>query len=563
MNFKYELAVHLAKALDQDVDSVLQTIETPPNSELGDFAYPCFKLAKEFKKAPPVIANELKDKLDIDFIGEIKVTGAYLNFFVEKEFYIKEILNQIINEGDNYGSSEDGKDKMIVIDYSAPNIAKPFHVGHLRSTVIGNALKNTYDKLGYNTHGINYLGDWGTQFGKLITAYKMWGNKEEVEAIGIPELNRLYVLFHDKALEDDSLNDEARKNMLKMQEGDEEALGLWKWFKDISLVEFNKVYDRLNITFDSYKGESFYNDKMDAVVDELREKNLLVDSDGAKIVDLEEFSLPPCLILRSDGGTLYPTRDLAAVKYRWENFQFEKAIYITAGDQRLHFDQWFKVVEKMGYDWSNRLHHVYFGLVSLPSGKLSTRKGNVILMEDLLDEAVNKTLEIIEAKNPNLDNKEEVAKEVGIGAVIFNDLYNSRIKDVVFSWERILNFDGETGPYVQYTHARARSVLARAKGFDKSKVDFSLITDDASFELVKLLSNYNAKLLEVAIKDEPFILTRYIVDIARGFNKFYHENIVITDDEVLTNTRLLIVQATADVIKNGLGILGIKAPNAM
>ncbi len=563
MNFKYELATHLSTALEQDIDSVFSSIEVPPNPELGDFAFPCFKLAKELRKAPPVIAAELKDKLNIDFVSEIRVTGAYLNFFVDKEFFVKQILTDIIEKGENYGSSEDGKGKMIVIDYSSPNIAKPFHVGHLRSTVIGNALKNIYDKLGYDTHGINYLGDWGTQFGKLITAYSMWGNKEEVEKGGIPELNRLYVQFHDEAEKDESLNDIARANMLKMQEGDEEALSTWRWFRDVSLVEFNKVYDRLNITFDSYKGESFYNDKMDAVVDELREKNLLVDSNGARIVDLEEFNLPPCLILRSDGGTLYPTRDLAAAKYRWENFHFEKAIYITAGDQRLHFDQWFKVLEKMGHEWSNRLHHVYFGLVSLPEGKLSTRKGNVVLMEDLLDEAVSKTLNIINEKNPNLENKEEVAKQVGIGAVIFNDLYNSRIKDVVFSWERILNFDGETGPYVQYTHARARSVLARAENFDKNNVNFSLLQDEASFELVKLLSNYNAKLLDVAVKDEPFVLSRYVMEVARAFNKFYHDNIILTDDVVLTNTRLLVVEATANVIYNALSLLGIGAPNAM
>ncbi len=563
MNFKYELAKHLATALNQNVDDVFPSIEVPPNPELGDFAFPCFKLAKELRKAPPVIANELKEQLNIDFMSEIRVTGAYLNFFVNKQVFVKQVLTDVLSQGENYGCDTVGNGKMIVIDYSSPNIAKPFHVGHLRSTVIGNALKNVYQKLGYETHGINYLGDWGTQFGKLITAYSMWGNKEEVEEKGIPELNRLYVKFHDEAKNDESLNDVARGNMLKMQNGDEEALGLWKWFRDVSLAEFNKVYDRLDITFDSYKGESFYNDKMDAIVDELREKDLLVDSEGAKIVDLEEFNLPPCLILRSDGGTLYPTRDLAAVKYRWENFHFEKALYITAGDQRLHFDQWFKVVEKMGYDWANRLNHVYFGLVSLPEGKLSTRNGNVVLMEELLDEAVAKTLDVINEKNPSLPNKEDVSKQVGIGAVIFNDLYNSRIKDVVFSWERILNFDGETGPYVQYTHARACSVLARAENFDQSNVDFSLLEDDATFELVKLLSNYNAKLIDVSIKDEPFVLTRYIMDVARGFNKFYHDNIILTDDVTLTNTRLLVVQATANVIKDGLRILGIKAPSQM
>lgn len=563
MDYKLELAKIIANALQSDTDTILQQIEVPPNPQMGDFAFPCFRLAKELRKAPQMIATDLQQQINAPFIDEVQTQGAYVNVFVNKQQYIKNVLTQVLTDKEDFGNSNHGQGKMIVLDYSSPNIAKPFHVGHLRSTVIGNALKNVYAKLGYETFGINYLGDWGTQFGKLIVAYKKWGSKEEVEAKGIEELTRIYVKFHDEAEKDDSLNDEARAWLVKMQEGDTEALSLWRWFKDISMVEFNKIYKRLNITFDSYDGESFFNDKMMPVVDELRDKDLLVESNGAQIVDLTEYNMPPCLILRSDGGTLYPTRDIAAAIYRHNTYDFHKAIYITAIDQKLHFEQWFKVIDLMGYEWADKLTHASFGLVSLETGKLSTRKGNVVLMEDLLDEAVAKTLNIIEQKNPNLQDKEKVAEQVGIGAIIFNDLYNGRIKDVTFSWDRMLNFDGETAPYVQYTYARACSVIRKAEKVDLANIDYSLIVDDNTLDLIKLFDTYNDKLLECIAKDEPFVVTRHIVEIAKAFNKFYHDNVVLVDDEELKKARLAVVVAVHDVLKSGLTLLGIQAPTQM
>lgn len=566
MDFKKEVALLLSSAFENDnYEEFLQLIEIPPNN-MGDYAFPCFKFAKELKKAPNMIANEFAEKIQVnELITEAKAVGPYINFYVNKTAFIKNVLNEVVANKKDFGKSDLGKDKMIVIDYSSPNIAKPFHVGHLRSTVIGNALKNIFNHLGYDTFGINYLGDWGTQFGKLIVAYKNWGSEEAVKTGGISELMRIYVKFHDEAETNKSLEDEARAWLVRMQEGDEEALALWRWFKDISLEEFERIYKILDISFDSYNGEAFYNDKMMPIVEELKEKNLLQDSDGAKIVELEQFNMPPCLILRSDGGTLYPTRDIAASKYRFENYNFHKCIYITAVDQKLHFEQWFKVVELMGYDYAKDLEHVYFGLVSLEEGKLSTRKGNVVLMEDLLNEAISKTLNIIEEKNPNLENKEQVAKDVGIGAVIFNDLYNGRVKDVTFSWDRMLNFDGETAPYVQYTGARCASVLRRAteKDLDFSDVNFDLIKDDVVLDLVKLFGNFNSKLVEASVKYEPFVLTRLLVEIAKAYNKFYHENVVLVEDEELKKARLLVTYSVRNILELGLSILGIKSPEQM
>ncbi len=563
MDFKKEVALLLEKAFEEEYEKFLSMIETPPNN-MGDYAFPCFKYAKQFKKAPNMIAEEMAQKIETnEYISSVKAVGPYINFYVNKTFFIKSVLTNVLENKENFGKSTIGENKMIVIDYSSPNIAKPFHVGHLRSTVIGNALKNIFNHLGYDTYGINYLGDWGTQFGKLIVAYKKWGNEEVIKKGGVDELLKIYVKFHDEAELDKSLEDEARAWLVKMQNGDEEALSLWKWFKEISLEEFERIYKILDITFDSYKGEAFYNDKMMPIVDELAEKNLLVNSDGAKIVNLDEFNMPPCLILRSDGGTLYPTRDIAASKYRYENYNFHKCIYITAVDQKLHFEQWFKVTELMGYDYSKDLEHVYFGLVSLEEGKLSSRRGNVVLMEDLLNEAISKTLNIIEEKNPNLKDKEKVAKDVGIGAVIFNDLYNGRIKDVTFSWDRMLNFEGETGPYVQYTCARASSVLRKAGEVDFLDADYSLISDDSALDLVKLFNNFNDKLVEASVKYEPFVLTRLLVEIAKAYNKFYHDNIILVDDEEVKKVRLLITYATKTILTLGLNILGIKAPEEM
>ena len=565
MDFKYEAAKLIAKAADMEIDEVLGMIEVPANKEMGDYAFPCFKLAKKFRKAPNLIAADICGKLEgSDSFTKIECVAAYINFFTDKSSYAKTVIESVNNAGAKYGESSEGEGKTIVIDYSSPNIAKPFHVGHLRSTVIGNALYKIYTALGYKCVGVNHLGDWGTQFGKLISAYKRWGSKEAVEKDGISELMRIYVKFHDEAEKEPSLNDEARGWFVKMQEGDDEAISLWKWFYDLSIKEFERVYEKLGVKFDAYTGESFYNDKMDAVVEELKAKNLLVESNGAMIVDLEDAKMPPCLILRTDGGTLYATRDIAAALYRKKTYDFDKCIYVTAIDQNLHFAQWFKVIEKMGYDWSKDLVHVPFGLVSLEDGKLSTRKGKVVLMEDLLNEAVKKTTGIIDEKNPDLPNKEEVAKQVGIGAVIFDDLYNGRIKDIVFSWDRMLNFDGETGPYVQYTHARACSVLKKA-GYDKKaeNIDYSVLTDDAAADVCKTIALFNDKIKEAANRYEPSVIARYLVDVAQSFNKFYHDNIILADDENVKNARLALVDAVRTVIKSGLAILGIDAPEQM
>lgn len=566
MDFAMEIASLIAKAADMEPESIREAIEVPANKEMGDYAFPCFKLAKTVRKAPQMIARELKDKLEKpDFIADIQVVGAYINFFADKTSFVREVMGKVLDKDKDYIKSSMGEGKTIVIDYSSPNIAKPFHVGHLRSTVIGNALYNIYKALGYNCVGVNHLGDWGTQFGKLIVAYKKWGDKETVEREDIKELSRIYVKFHEEAEKDPSLNDEARHWMVKMQEGDSEALELWKWFVDISMKEFNRIYDRLHISFDSYAGESFYNDKMQAVVDELKEKNLLKESEGAQIVDLEEYNMPPCLILRSDGGTLYPTRDIAAALYRKKTYNFYRDIYVTALDQNLHFAQWFKVLELMGYDWAkDELVHVPFGLVSLGDGKLSTRKGHVVLMEDILNAAVEKTSGIIEEKNPDLPNKEEISEQVGIGAVIFNDLYNSRIKNVVFDLERMLSFEGETGPYVQYTHARACSILRKA-GVEKPEkdIDCSLISDEASVNICKVLSDLPSKLVDAADKYEPYILTRHIVEICKEFNKFYNENNIMGSEGELKKARLAVVYAVKSAIAQSLALLGIAAPEQM
>ncbi|MCQ4935401.1 arginine--tRNA ligase [Anaerotignum propionicum] len=564
MDFKMEVAGLLAKATELSLDDALSTVEIPGNKAMGDFAFPCFRLAKVFRKAPPMIAQEVADKLDKPaFIENIQVVGAYINFFVKKGIYAQEILTKVLAEKENYGKSDIGVGKTVVIDYSSPNIAKPFHVGHLRSTVIGNAIYKIYEALGYNCEGVNHLGDWGTQFGKLIVAYHNWGSKEAVESQGIQELMRIYVKFHDEAEKNPALDDEARLWFVKMQEGDEEALTLWRWFYDISIKEFERVYKMLGVKFDAYTGESFYNDKMAPVVEELKEKNILKESEGAMIVDLEHKNMAPCLIIRKDGGTLYATRDITAALYRKKTYNFDKCIYLTALDQNLHFAQWFEVIHLMGYDWYKDLIHVPFGLVSLDSGKLSTRHGNVILMEDLLNQAIGETKKIIEEKNPSLENKEEVAKQVGIGAVIFNDLYNGRIKDVVFSWERMLNFDGETGPYVQYTHARACSILKRAGDINLSDIHFDALSDEASLDICKLLETYPEKIKDAANKLEPSVVTRHLVAIAQAFNKFYHDNPILNSEEDVRQARLAVVVAVKTVMKEGLCILGIDAPEQM
>lgn len=540
-----------------------QLLEIPPRSDMGDFAFPCFRLAKAYRKAPQMIAEDIKELVgQAEFLSKVEAQGGYINFFVDKTMFVKQIIKNASCE--NYGQGHEGDGKSVCIDYSSPNVAKNFHVGHLRTTIIGNSLYKIFTKLGYKVERINHLGDWGTQFGKLIVAYKNWGNKEAVERDGVSELMNIYVKFHEESEKNESLNDEARAWFTKMEQGDEEALEIWKWFKEISLKEYMRIYDLMGVSFDSFAGESFYQDKTANVVNLLKEKKLLVESDGANIVPLDEFDMAPCLITKKDGSSIYATRDLAALLYRKETYDFSKCLYVTGLEQQLHFKQVFKVIELLGYDWYNQLKHVPYGLVSLKDGKISSRKGNVIFAEDILTESVKKIKEIIEVKNPDLADKENTAKMVGIGAVMFNNLFNQRIKDVIFSWDKVLNFDGETGPYVQYTYARASSVLRKADvSVISDDIDYSLLTDEASIALLKEISRFEKIVEDAAEKLEPCIVARYSVGIAQAFNKFYHDCKINVEDEKLKMARLKIVTITKKVIKDSLDLLGIGAPEQM
>lgn len=554
------------KIEELSLEEIREILEVPPNPEMGDFAFPCFRLAKVFRKAPNIIASELAITLqDEELFDKIEVVGGYLNIFLDKKFIVGSIYKAFCEKDKEYGHIEEAKGKTVVLDYSSPNIAKRFHIGHLRTTVIGNALANIHMALGYRAVRVNHLGDWGTQFGKLIVAYKMWGKKEDVEARGIDALIELYVKFHDEADENDALNDEARNWFTSMERGNEEALELWNWFKEISMADFNRIYDLLGVEFDSFAGESFYNDKMDAVVEDLREKGILQESEGANIVDLSDADMPPVLITKKDGSSLYATRDLAAAIYRKNTYDFEKCLYVTGQEQQLHFNQWFKVIEKMGHDWSGGLHHIPYGLVSLETGKMSSRKGQVILLEELLQESISRSLEVINEKNPNLPNKEEVAKDVGIGAIIFNDLYNSRIKDVVFSWEKVLSYEGETGPYVQYAYARGCSIL-RKLGYTElnNNINVRCLTDDYSVELLKKIEQFTVKTREAADRLEPSIVTRYVMSVANAFNKFYNANHMASiEDEELKQALLTLTYMATVTIHNALALIGINTPEQM
>ncbi|MCL2576737.1 MAG: arginine--tRNA ligase [Defluviitaleaceae bacterium] len=579
-NFKGELAEILATHTNQTPEKALASIETPPDSTMGHFAFPCFMLAKELKKAPPAIAAEIAEKISSNrptWMGQAVATGPYVNFFLDRAAFADAVLQEVMAMGVAYGSDGDGLGQTVLVEYSSPNIAKHFHIGHLGSTIIGKTLDNIYRFLGYEVTSINHIGDWGTQFGKLITAYLKWGSEEEITKTEIDGLVKLYVKFHEEADNDPSLNDEARAWVVKMQNGDEEGLRIWKWFCDLSMKEYQRIYDRLDVNFDLTRGESYYNGRMEAIAESLEKKGLLIESEGAKIVNLEEYNMPPCLILRSDGGTLYPTRDIAAAIDRYETFEFIKCLYVTGNEQSLHFAQWMKVVELMGYPWASGLEHIPYGMYLFESGKMSTRRGEVIKMEDLLEEAVAKTLAIINEKNPNLANKETVAAQVGVGALKFNKLYNSRIKDTMFDWDRMLNFEGETGPYVQYTHARACSVLKKSLP-DDSRMDFGalglalisgptfdayLLTDDEAFDVLRLIHDFPEKIKDAAEKYEPFIIARQLVALAQAYNAFYHEHKVLTDDEPTRRARLALTAAVRQVLKTGLELLGISAPVVM
>ena len=549
---------------DLTIEEITALIEVPPNKEMGDYAFPCFKLAKIFRKAPNAIAEDLAGKIQpTDDINKIINLGGYVNFFVNKESLAKKVINQVLSEKENYGKSEFGKGKTVVVEYSSPNIAKPFHIGHVRTTVIGNALSKIYQSQGYHVEKLNHLGDYGTQFGKLIVAYKLWGDKQAVEKDPIKELLKLYIRFHDEAEAKPEMEDEAREWFTKLENGDQEAKDLWQWFRDESLKEFSRVYDLLDIDFDSYVGESFYSDKMPAVIEELKEKNLLVESDGAMIVDLEDSKLPPALIQKRDGSTLYLTRDLASAFYRKKIYNFDKSIYVVGAQQELHFKQCFEIIKRMGYDWYKDMVHVQFGMVALEEGTMSTRKGRVVFLEDVLNQAIDRTRQIIEEKNPDAENIDEVAKAVGVGAVVFQELSNSRIKDYTFSWDRTLSFEGETGPYVQYTHARCCAVLRKADQPVSADINYEALSDQDAADVLSVLETFNKSIMTAMKKNEPHIVTRFVLDLAQAFNKFYHNSPILVEDDDLRAARLALVEATRQTIENALKILGMKAPQKM
>lgn len=564
-DFKVAVATCLKEHIDElTLEEIIALIEVPPNKDMGDFAFPCFKLAKVFRKAPNIIAAELSEKIEAKgVISNVTPLGGYINFFVNKSQLAETVIKDVLTKKEKYGHSDLGKDKTIVIDFSSPNIAKPFHIGHIRTTVIGNALYKIYDSQGYNTVRINHLGDYGTQFGKLIVAFKLWGSKEAVEANPIPELLKLYIQFHDEAEKHPEMEDEARAWFTKLENGDKEAKELWQWFRDESLKEFARVYDLLDIEFDSYNGESFYSDKMDRVIDIIKDKGLLQESQGTNIVDLEEYNMPPALITKNDGSTLYMTRDLAAALYRKENYDFEKCIYVVGSQQSLHFQQLFKVLELIGFEWAKDMVHVPFGMVALEEGTMSTRKGRVVFLEDVLKQAIEKTKETMLAKNPNALNVDEIAKQVGVGAVVFQELSNSRIKDYTFSWSRTLSFEGETGPYVQYTHARCCAVLRKAEEEVTTDINYELLNDVDSAEVLKVIASFNKTILNAMRKNEPHIITRFVLDLAQAFNKFYHDNSILVEDAELRKARLSLVAATRQSLENGLKLLGMQAPERM
>ena len=564
-DFKIAIAKCLKdKIEDLTLEEIVGLIEVPPNKDMGDYAFPCFKLAKVFRKAPNMIAADLAESIEAkNEISKVMPLGGYVNFFVNKSQLADSVIKDVLSKKENYGHSDLGQDKSVVIDFSSPNIAKPFHIGHIRTTVIGNALYKIYDSQGYNVVRVNHLGDYGTQFGKLIVAFKLWGNKEAVEANPIPELLKLYIQFHDEAEKKPEMEDEARAWFTKLENGDEEAKALWQWFRDESLKEFARVYDLLDIEFDSYAGESFYSDKMDAAIDIIKEKGLLKESQGTNVVDLEEYNMPPALITKNDGSTLYMTRDLAAAIYRKNTYDFEKCIYVVGSQQTLHFQQLFKVLELMGFEWAKDLIHVPFGMVALEEGTMSTRKGRVVFLEDVLKQAIEKTKETVLAKNPNAKNVDEIAKHVGVGAVVFQELSNSRIKDYTFSWERTLSFEGETGPYVQYTHARCCAVLRKANEEVTTDINYELLSDGDAAEVLKVIASFNKSIVSAMRRNEPHIVTRSVLDLAQAFNKFYHDNPIIVDDAEVRKARLALVAATRQTLENGLRILGMHAPERM
>lgn len=571
VNYKERIAEIISSKIDDlSLEDAIELLEIPQDSKMGDYAFPCFRLAKVMRKAPQMIAADITESIKGESLfSDVQQVNAYVNMFLSKEGYIKSTLEEAI-DGENFGKSSMGEGKTVIVEYSSPNIAKPFHIGHIRSTVIGNSIYLIYDALGYKVRRLNHVGDYGTQFGKMIVAYRHWGNEQDVKDAPITTLLNYYTKFHVEAEKHPELDDEARKAFVDLEKGEEGELKLWKWFSEESMKEFNRVYKMLNIEFDEVDGESFYSDKMQRFIEELKEKGLLEVSRGAQIVDLEKYGMPPALITKSDGSTLYCTRDIATAVYRKETYDFYKNIYVVATQQNLYFQQWMKVVELLGYDWVKDCIHVPFGMVSLEEGTMSTRSGRVVFLEDVLNKAVEKTREIISEKNPAADADfiDEVAKQVGIGAVIFQELSNNKIKDYVFKWDKVLNFDGETGPYVQYTHARGASVLRKAgdaivSKAEKLDIDFKYLNSDSAYELVKLIYAFPGVVVEAGEKFEPSIITRHVVNMAQGFNRFYHDEHILTDNEDEKTAKIALTIAAKNAIKRGLALLGMQAPERM
>ncbi|AZU60058.1 arginine--tRNA ligase [Neobacillus mesonae] len=564
MNFKKELAEILAGLLDGEKTAaeLELLIEKPKNASHGDLAFPCFSLAKIKRKAPNLIAQELAEKIQSPTFEKVEVVGAYLNFFLNKKLVAEQLVSQIISQKGAFGTQEFGQDGNVTIDMSSPNIAKPFSMGHLRSTVIGNAIALIVEKCGYKPIKINHLGDWGTQFGKLITAYKLWGDEDKVKANPIKELLTLYVRFHEEVESNPSLEDDGRAWFKRLEDGDEEAQSLWQWFRDESLKEFARIYDLMNVEFDSFNGEAFYNDKMDRVVNLLEEKGLLVESDSAMVVELTEEELPPCLIKKSDGATLYATRDLAAALYRKENYDFVKSLYVVGHEQSLHFKQLIAVLKKMGYDWAEKMVHIPFGMMLKDGKKMSTRKGKVVLLEEVLNESIEMARHNIEEKNPSLANKDEVAKQVGVGAVIFHDLKNNRMNDIEFSLEEMLRFEGETGPYVQYTFARACSILRKGNWQAEAAQHTFNTSWEKEWKVVSFLMEFPNAIKRACENFDPSLVAKYVVDLAQVFNKYYAEVRILEESEEQP-ARLALVYSVTEVLKEGLRLLGIKAPEEM
>ena len=566
MDFKKHIIDKLTELTSLERDVIANSVETPPDEKLGDLAFPCFPLAKVMRKAPPVIAAELAKELEADeLIEKVDAVGGYLNFFYNRSLFIQNTVKKAREAGDKWGSSDIGCGKTVLVEYSSPNIAKPFHIGHLFSTAVGNSLARIYKFLGYDVQSLNHLGDWGTQFGKLISAYKRWGDAAVIEKDPINELLKIYVRFHEEAEVHPELEDEAREYFKKLEDGDEETTNLWKYFKDQSLVEFKRVYDMLGVSFDSYNGEAFYSDKMDEVVDMLRDAGILTESEGAQVVDLSDMNIPPCIILKSDGATIYATRDIAAALYRHRTYNFDKNIYVVGLPQSLHFKQIFETMKRAGWEWSKDCTHVGFGLVKLPGKNMSTRHGDVVFLEDVLNESIEKTRSIIENNGSDVADIDEVSKKIGIGAVLYTFLKNSREKDIVFSWDTMLDFDGESAPYCMYGYARGKSILRRAQGIDFGNADMAKAVSDDAYTLVKLINEFGDAVKDAAEKNEPFYVNRYVTGLVKAFNKFYNTNPIMRDevDAETKKARLAIVDATCTVIKSALNLLGIEVVESM